>query len=731
MIAEEFYEQEEQPIDMRLQSDEPCIAYDFAGLTHHFPISRLTVFEKALELFDDVYTVGVKHATMQGALTSLQQQKSNTAQGKQTAFKPLMPLVVEPAIIDLNYHVHRKEHRLNFISPVEIHINDMVFAAKTADLSPHGLKVYIDEVTVLQTGDEIELRFVGLAERVKEIPFDKIPFRIMGIESAKERTTLRLMRLPSYNEQSFIDFINDFVKKNASRYKYELSDHIKAVKTDIAKFAYCQHLVEIPVVFAKNKKLKLILKSKNNAILSQLLAANFSFQLETVIGRKLTSRISSSSHILGIIAIDPKAQEDIHWLLPEDIESNQHKLLFAVSANVINWPSDKVFNDWMDAFSHLNELDRKDIMQLFESLQWIAYLRPINAVLYHQSDAESLIDVKTDVKLPDSYFLQSEQSPLVGIDLIFSNQDQLFDFESDIILHVDGRKTSGKMLQFNADYVEVVLDKSPDLESRQEVQVTFNGIMNQYKKVKKLERQAYRMSWYDKWSRRLKLKVDFRKSKHPARDFFQDLIERNRDKLVVNTDQDYRKEMRRILINLLAMNQATPPLIASRAPKKGYFADAIGASHMDSQMSKFMHNGDDIIWPLIAQPEVLEQVCKAAESVHGKINRKGTLDVIFCRKGMRYEFAVCNPDQSLLEQIAPYIHQPNYRFARYIVSPRLAIPLDEISENYNFIWQQSRNQAKLLSEFYANMLTAVEIWDLTLLLKPIVASMGESKAKGE
>jgi hypothetical protein len=726
MIAQQFYQEETRPIDMRAQFDEPCVAYEYKSLTHYFPVNRVDLFEKALSLFDGSYTMGVKSATEYGDLNCLQVnfEFAKNIQQVQFAFSPANQLSIEPDILDLSYHIQRKEHRLNFISKVEVHSNSLIHLAKTADLSSSGLKINMEGTIPLERGQDIELRFVGLEERTGKLPFHVVPFRVMGLEPNEKRTTIRLMRLESEDGEEFSKFIDEFVRVNASRYKYELSDHIVAVKTDILRYAYCQHLIEIPLLFSKNRKLQFLLKSRNNEALAQFLSAKMAFDLETLISRKFSDRVDNQAIVLGILALDPEQKEAAQWLLPADIEkSGKKKLLFAVSANVINWPRPAILKEFMSAFEQSAGEDAAAMRDVIASLHWVVYLRPMNNVLYRKEEKSLQEALSLKLKLPELYQLNIEQSPLIALDTDYSKAEDFYKYESVVTAHLDGKKIKGKMLLYNTSEIIVKASNNLDLSLRQEIRVTFDEVIEKYSPAQNMERQEYRVQAYDARSGQITLQVDYRKRKHGARDFFAQLIGKNSDRLVKSNSPAYNEDLKDFLINLIGMNQFTPPFVVSRQVRKGYFVQALGASEIDSHLTRFLSGQKEIFWYALCQPIVIEHLAKSAESAHGKIIKTGFVDVIINKNGQKFQYCICDPKKPLLKQLEPFVDDPGCRFIRYSISPKIDAPIDEISEHYQFVWRHARNQANLLAKFYKDMLSTLELWDLTLLLKPIVASL--------
>ena len=125
------------------------------------------------------------------AYQSLSYKGINTAKLKNFGHKRLSkPFSVDE--VGINYRNQRQELRFTYKTPASVEINKVIWQGTSHDFSTSGLKVELDNETVLVKGDIVYVSFPALQKITSAFDLTGLPYEVMRVNRAKTVVNLRV-----------------------------------------------------------------------------------------------------------------------------------------------------------------------------------------------------------------------------------------------------------------------------------------------------------------------------------------------------------------------------------------------------------------------------------------------------------------------------------------------------------------------------------------------------------
>ncbi len=175
-------------IDLRGKVAGECQAYTFGNLTHYLDDRAYLLAKQLLDRFDGRYTTGVYEVLLK-ALKSLESESTK---------KEVKPILFRDKdnvqVINFDSFLHRKEPRILHATPVEIHIDDVLYHATTINITTSAIRIASKRTFTLEKGSLVTVTFLDLAESSQATLLSKVHYKILSIEHDEQRTYAILVR---------------------------------------------------------------------------------------------------------------------------------------------------------------------------------------------------------------------------------------------------------------------------------------------------------------------------------------------------------------------------------------------------------------------------------------------------------------------------------------------------------------------------------------------------------
>ncbi|OUR70799.1 hypothetical protein A9Q78_11930 [Methylophaga sp. 41_12_T18] len=155
-------------IDLRGKVAGECQAYSFGGKTHYLDDRGYLIAKQLLDRFNGSYTVGVYEAL----LKALKKLSATTQVTNKTATKAILTSDKEHVqLIAFDSQLQRKEPRISFSTPVDIHIADVLYHAATIDITTSSIRLSLKRAYTLEQGDMVAVSLPELSATLSKVAY--------------------------------------------------------------------------------------------------------------------------------------------------------------------------------------------------------------------------------------------------------------------------------------------------------------------------------------------------------------------------------------------------------------------------------------------------------------------------------------------------------------------------------------------------------------------------------
>ncbi|OUR65466.1 hypothetical protein A9Q79_00270 [Methylophaga sp. 42_25_T18] len=223
-------------IDLRGKVAGECQTYSFGGKTHYLDDRGYLLAKQLLDRFDGRYTFGV-YETLLTALKTL------ASSAQKTTNIPVAPILSRDKsnvqTIPFNYQLQRKEPRINFSTPAEIHIADVLYHAATIDITTSAIRIALKRAFTLNQGDTVAISFPELATKTSPDLLHKVPYKVIKISHDELRTYVILARNRKDNT-AVTEWFDQWSLKYNSPEHLDLENELFNIASHYYLRLYCQ-----------------------------------------------------------------------------------------------------------------------------------------------------------------------------------------------------------------------------------------------------------------------------------------------------------------------------------------------------------------------------------------------------------------------------------------------------------------------------------------------------------
>ncbi|MDM7859766.1 PilZ domain-containing protein [Alteromonas sp. ASW11-36] len=237
-------------IDLRGKVDGECQIYEHGGRQHYLDDIAIETFEQQVRIFGE-YTLGVYEAVhrTENNLKLMREEALNAELNAPLEPEDSDPLsqYIAPTTTLMNYP-KRNNERMNYAVALELfteHNNSVL--ATSIDISTEGMRVKLNSDYLFKPNEKLSVYFRGMEA---EFALDKkhgIGYQIIEIERTQKEQRLRLQRLDEDKNSAFDEFLNRFIHGNKRRYKVNMDNTLDAIRSKTCEQYFTPRFPSLPV----------------------------------------------------------------------------------------------------------------------------------------------------------------------------------------------------------------------------------------------------------------------------------------------------------------------------------------------------------------------------------------------------------------------------------------------------------------------------------------------------
>lgn len=612
-------------IDLRKRVDGHCRPYKYKGAVHYMDEVAIRIFEAGLEQYRGIYTEDtfeqVHNAENNFRIIAQHERGRALAAAKRRAESEQTPLLAtqtdstaanaEPALppnhIEVPYftfgrYFHRKEERMNFSVQVVLKNSaGQSIEAMTSNISVSGMRVKVNPDATFQHGDEVGVRFTGLAQ---EFTFDArlvIPYRVVGVEVIKDFLYLRLLRDVDFVSEEFDAFLVRFINGYKRRYKVNVDNTYGAIVTKGHEQFYFPRMSGVPLYFRREGKhmySSMALETENNSqVLDDWLNDENKNQIPSLFtGKRLSYLLGQLKHKPGGIAraliycFQMLRQGKVYFYAATDFElaaDEELKRIFLAYASRTNsfkvysfdlsrldgskaWLPVTLPQDILDREKHLQRPPAPEVMQQLNSLTHVGLLADITPAAdkyqHYQCSREELAAIKP--------FLVSRNLPAVlqrvGYSFVNFRSESRFGYRTRVRVRYGTQALPGTTRDISTMGMQVDLEEPINIKVGDFIELDLIQLAKRAAGFN-LTLMRYELMHISKDRTTLHLRADVKVPDHQGRTYIAEMIKSNQDEVLATRQTGTLHGLQLCLRNLYSHSMMNMPLYLHR-PKGGEFS---------------------------------------------------------------------------------------------------------------------------------------------------------------
>lgn len=554
-------------IDLRGRVRGKCLEYHLNGLTHWLDDIAFNDYHKYVKRYGG-YTEGVREA-LYNTRNNFRVMQQTGSIDKEELTDESSPFEVEA--IFLGYDLKRKENRLKIATQVRLKLpyKDSVIAT-TVDLSPSGARFKVPSSSRYKAGDTIRVQFTELYENGTITGLeDDLEYQIIGIEESCESDSVRFLRTLRISETEVInDIINDNLKTDFKRTRYENQDKIVRARTRAYEHIYLKHAFQLPVFFSENE-LKVILLTEANQSLWQYW--HDERNLETLSGMLNKQRMSvftkpgvkETSNVFYTFQHHYNNRTLFYSMMQGECVPLEKKLFWHVGAKKDTW---RVFRV---SIFELTEQQKASISLEYDALnEYLSTLTHYGFVQEISNDDTASDYLLTEKpQIPSSKinrFRQTRKNSTAPLTIYFDSKTQRkeprYQLQTPIEIKTEsGKISSGTTIDISKRGISVLLNQPIDAMTQDKVLANYLEIREFDKRIP-LHSVPYQIVRISPNSKRIQLLMEDNSATLKFVTFFNRLIESNIDHLPENGEILPSYHLLESLHNILLDHITSPPV---------------------------------------------------------------------------------------------------------------------------------------------------------------------------
>lgn len=605
-------------IDLRGYVDGECKAFEHEDRVHFLDSVARSVFTDAFSRYGS-YTLGVYEEVMNtenNFRVIYQNEKTKAAKSQAVSTDKTFEKTQYPAMFHHFGAYHdRNEERMNFVIPITATLDTQrEFQCSTSDISVHGCKFRVNDLSTLEIGQKITLRFTGLEEQHQLTEDSVLVYEIKNVTVFDDMQLVGVKRVieNQANSESITKYLMSFIRANKRRYKINLDNTIHAIQTRSFEQFVMPKSNELAVFIERNENTlvpKYALTCNNNQDLYQywqdekcystlycLISPERIIRLKKLAARKKSLLVFSFIHRSQGKSYFYTADE---MQLSEDPEFMKQFLGFsAFKANFLVTQLSLVDVAVERAESHftlansttkdteyLNAPVPEDIKVLLDQTPYIVVLKDVthteSTSAYQSLPYEGINTVKLK-RFGHKRLSKPFSVDEVGINYRNKRQELRFSYKTPANVTIDGVISQGSSLNFSTSGLKIELDTSTSLIVGD---IVYLALPKLQKITSSFDLSAlpYEVMRINRAKTIINLRVFVERHQHIGRKFFKALIDKNRDKLSSDEYAMASPGLAKALRNIYSSSSNIPAMVIQTSGSR-YKSDVIASGDSNGKL---------------------------------------------------------------------------------------------------------------------------------------------------
>lgn len=618
-------------IDLRGQVSGEVKPYIHDGKQHFMDDLAIAVFEQEIAKHGQ-YTLAVYEAVTHTDNNFRVMQKRAQQQAQDDADTPTPTVTHGAKLIKFASYESRIEERMNYSIKITVEVSkNNIISANTSDISLSGAKIKVHPKAVFTKGQLLSIRLVGLEQDFELGLKSGIQYEVVAVEPVnQEYQFVRLKRTFVENNQAFDDFLNSFIHGNKRRYKINLDNTMDAVVCKGYEQYYLPRVSSLFVFLSKvNNKLALpsmVLTNENNAFIHYYFEDERKKScLYSIFSQKrldYLNNLHSAVKEAILYTFTHSNGGKIYYYSAFDFELAQEphisSLFFGFGAQKDSWRTFKVqlmpsYHE--DAFiplslpasagktlEKLNKRPTPRVQGFIQDVQNLMLLTditdPRRTAEYqkHQYDAGQ-------VNLLKHFGHGKSSTPpaleVVALEYVNLRAHKRYLYKTGVVFHADSNQVlEGHTRDLSVMGLQIELNTTTSAKKGDLVQIDLPD-MQKITKKHDLSKLRYQVMAVSKSQTIINLKVHkITENKHPAIEFFSQLVDKNKDKLQACEETPKVPGLSTALRNMITKSVCQFPLYLHK--ESAHFnIGAVGRGLYPSKLHKvlehYQQNDNDLV----------------------------------------------------------------------------------------------------------------------------------------
>ncbi len=634
-------------IDLRGYVDGECKTFEHEDRIHFLDNVASSVFTEAFSRYG-AYTVGVYEEVMNtenNFRVIYQKEKTKAPKSQSVDTNKIFEKSQFPAQFHrFGAYYDRAEERMNFVIPIKVSVDKQrVFECLTSDISVHGCKFKLNDLSTIEVGQQITLRFTGLEEQYQLTDDSDIIYEVKNLTLLDNMQLVGAKRVTndSLETENLTKYLINFIRTNKRRYKINLDNTIRALQTRSFEQFVLPKSNELPIFIEKNTNMltpKYALTCNNNQDLYQYWQDEKRYSTlycllsaERIVRLK---KLATTKKSLLVFSFIHRSQGKLYFYtadeiqLSEDPEFMQQFLGFAASKehflvtqlSLLDVEPERAESHFTLANSitkqneYLNAPVSEDIKALIDKTPYIVVLSDVthadSTKAYQSLSYEGINTVKLK-RFGHKRLSKPFSVDEVGINYRNKRQELRFTYKTPANITIEGDVFQGESIDFSTSGLKIELDKSTHLIVGDIVSLALPK-MQKITSTFDLTSLPYEVMRVNRAKTIVNLRVFVEKHQHIGRKFFKALIDKNRDKLTSDEYAMASPGLAKALRNIYSASSNIPALVLQTSGSR-YKSDVIASGDASGKLMAEMAQLSDRksyynLYPILGHADFMSSV---------------------------------------------------------------------------------------------------------------------------
>ncbi|MCC5796436.1 MAG: PilZ domain-containing protein [Methylophaga sp.] len=695
-------------IDLRGRVPGDCDAYEFAGRVHYLDDRAYLILKQLMDRTQGQYTVGVYEA-LQRALKKLAPTETNEAFSAEQLVLQRDP--TRPQHLRFDQTLQRQDPRIRHITPLTLSLKDVEYRAATVDLTTSSLRISMKRAFTLELADEILVTFNSLQSEAPEGLLSNNPYRISRLDHDTQHSYAVLTRQREANDQ-LSQWWDDWIQQQLQPGVIELQSELFNLARQFYLRIYSRMLpspllwldgdndppaVSVLHIGKASSELIAVMQSPMPLPLSAMMADQQD-RLLLVSDNPDTAlycRVDEASAVRAMLAAHqqkPGSRLLCLQISRVTVDPNQHQQELNQLAGIDH-----------SAATHLETI--------LDSLTGLLRINDITAIVENlpsiTTGKDALTEVSTQIPLPLPQVLRHE----------IRRQHQRYVVRTPVELTFNEKHHAFESVDLSTTGIGLQMDGDVHIPEQSRVSLFFPRWQSQSKGLK-LSDIPYVVKDHHQWDGKTYLGLEriVRQCRPGINDFFDSVLQRNRDSLLLHHDDVVVSQQSRIFSHLISHYLQPALLFFGMSEDQHRILQAVAMTEPAAQ------HYDDGFWAALSG-----QVSAMSRPLKPQLSTcKDQLDfgIYACQLGPESDWMIRLGDEfetptEKLRFIKLALSAPKHGFFQCKLMPFKAAGLEQevdLQQQLLRLRQYSGHKVKNIRETFSSLFAVAELHDMTQLM---------------